>query len=602
MSDFVLTLKIDKIGDREALNALNDLDKKGRQIIEGVSGATGRAMGDIAVAYERGSKVIRNQLDTIAQGHYDNIKAMESEQKATERALSSAAEATDHLGLRNEHAMAGAARGLEMLGRTGSLTGRSLDAVVGQVSQMAFAFGPGGQLVAAIGISTAAIVEMFMRTSREAKKAADEAIKEFDRIAHMDVKGQGEAASILYGGDPNSATPYQQASLAELKRLRAAALKDQKDGTSSFTGAYGITTKSLSDDAKKAADSLKDLNKEIERRNDLLSSINGPAGSLARAGAKQAADDLPGFVTDQLAAQATADKAATKAAQKAHDAAIKAFARGVEERQKASEAAVATEVAKITDANDPNVSLNENLARALNRKIGTASGSAQKGLLDGLIPSKEDSKEFMLGLERSISDAIKNDPFIAFQKAIKDLAKRMQDELQRTLGDGLAAGFEAAFSGKGIGNAFKSLAATVLSGLGGFLEQLGGAMLLTGVWMTLFAESIKKLNGPGAIAAGVGLIAAGAALKALAGRFGGGQSAGSGGGGGYSGSGAGLSQIIDRGTINPNSYTQTDARTIPNKPTIHASFNVIGPDDPNAVRSIDEILRRIDQRGSLAGR
>jgi hypothetical protein len=599
VSDFLLTLKIDKVGDREALNALNDLDKEGRRIIEGVSGATGRAMGDIAVAYERGTKTIRNQLQGIAEGHEDNIRVMQAEQTAAEKALASVSAATDRAASRASTATVAISRGIETMARTGKEGGRSLDTVIASIAS---GFGVGGPIVGAIGIATVAIVEMFMRASREAKKAVDESIKEFDRIAHMDVKGQGEAASILYAGDPNAATPYQQASLAELKRLRASALKEQKDGTSSFTGAYGITTKSLSDDAAKATDSLKDLNKEIERRNNLLSSINGPAGSLARAGAKQAADDLPGFVTDQLAAQATADKAATKAAQKAHDAAIKAFARGVEERQKASEAAVATEVAKITDANDPNVSLNENLARALNRKIGTASGSAQKGLLDGLIPSKEDSKEFMLGLERSISDAIKNDPFIAFQKAIKDLAKRMQDELQRTLGDGLAAGFEAAFSGKGIGNAFKSLAATVLSGLGGFLEQLGAGMLLTGVWMTAFATAIKSLNGPAAIAAGVGLIAAGAALKALAGSFGGGQSAGSGGGGGYSGSGAGLSQIIDRGTINPNSYTQTDARTIPNKPTIHASFNVIGPDDPNAVRSIDEILRRIDQRGSLAGR
>jgi hypothetical protein len=262
VSDFLLTLKIDKVGDREALNALNDLDKEGRRIIEGVSGATGRAMGDIAVAYERGTKTIRNQLQGIAEGHEDNIRVMQAEQTAAEKALASVSAATDRAASRASTATVAISRGIETMARTGKEGGRSLDTVIASIAS---GFGVGGPIVGAIGIATVAIVEMFMRASREAKKAVDESIKEFDRIAHMDVKGQGEAASILYAGDPNAATPYQQASLAELKRLRASALKEQKDGTSSFTGAYGITTKSLSDDAAKATDSLKDLNKEIER-------------------------------------------------------------------------------------------------------------------------------------------------------------------------------------------------------------------------------------------------------------------------------------------------------------------------------------------------
>jgi hypothetical protein len=597
VSDFLLTLKIDKVGDREALNALNDLDKEGRRIIEGVSGATGRAMGDIAVAYERGTKTIRNQLQGIAEGHEDNIRVMQAEQTAAEKALASVSAATDRAASRASTATVAISRGIETMARTGKEGGRSLDTVIASIAS---GFGVGGPIVGAIGIATVAIVEMFMRASREAKKAVDESIKEFDRIAHMDVKGQGEAASILYAGDPNAATPYQQASLAELKRLRASALKEQKDGTSSFTGAYGITTKSLSDDAAKATDSLKDLNKEIERRNNLLSSINGPAGSLARAGAKQAADDLPGFVTDQLAAQATADKAATKAAQKAHDAAIKAFARGVEERQKASEAAVATEVAKITDANDPNVSLNENLARALNRKIGSASGSVQGGILAGMVPTKEQEKEFALALERSITDTIKDDPFLQFNKKIEALAIEMERGVSKALADGIANGIEAAISSHNIGDGFKALTASILSGIGGMMIAAGSAMIGFGALIVRFKAWLTAFNGGNIILTGIEMIAAGAILKGIGGSFSGGGASG-GGGGGYSGS-TGLASIIDRGTINPNSYSQTDARTIPNKPTIHASFNVIGPDDPNAVRSIDEILRRIDQRGSLAGR
>lgn len=96
------------------------------------------------------------------------------------------------------------------------------------------------------------------------------------------------------------------------------------------------------------------------------------------------------------------------------------------------------------------------------------------------------------------------------------------------------------------------------------------------------------------IPAAIALIALGSAMQSY-GRSGG-SGGGGGGGGSYGGGGyatGSSAQIIDRGIINPGNVT-------PRTP-INANFTVIGPNDPNAVRGIDEILRRINQNGSLAG-
>jgi hypothetical protein len=53
--------------------------------------------------------------------------------------------------------------------------------------------------------------------------------------------------------------------------------------------------------------------------------------------------------------------------------------------------------------------------------------------------------------------------------------------------------------------------------------------------------------------------------------------------------------------IDPDTYSRRDPASIQQRPQVNANFTIIGPNDPNAVRGIDEILRRINQRGSLAG-
>ena len=85
----------------------------------------------------------------------------------------------------------------------------------------------------------------------------------------------------------------------------------------------------------------------------------------------------------------------------------------------------------------------------------------------------------------------------------------------------LIAGFaQAAGSGENIG-------AALLSGIGNTLMQLGGLLITTGLGIEAFKASLATLQGPVAIAAGVAMVAAGAAFATAAKKAGGGSGGGS---------------------------------------------------------------------------
>ncbi len=608
MSDIGVTLRIDKVGDREALQSLNLLDAKGQQIVESIAGRTGKALGDVASAYTRAGTAGQKYFQDLAKG-YDRLAAQEvQQQKEIDRTTAArvregeqGARAMDALEMRQAHSIATATRGLEMLGRTGQLTGRSLDAVVGQVSAMAFAFGPTGQIVAAIGITTAAVVELFMRTSREAKKLAEETAKEFEKIAHMGVEGQAKEAQTLFGGDRFAADPDKRLSLAAIREQRAKLIaslpKNDADLTleNSYLG-FGIG-KLIGAEYTKTKEAIDRLGNELDRRENMLKRITNPVtGSMGYAGAQAAESDHWNWLDeDRKKGESAADRAG-KAAEKAYAAYLKSM-------KKMNDDAVTDLVDKLSDTDQKWLSPRERLERAANRQTKEQSAALSKA------DEKAEAKDLKvdLGGVRGDVDAAtkfldKNDFFKnqkkAFDAEVKSLARHMEEALGSALSQGIAAGFESAFSGKGIGEAFKSLISATLSGLGNFLEQLGGAAIITGTWLEAFATSVKKLDGGAAIAAGIGLVAAGAAMKAVAGSFGGGSS-GSGYGGGGSFGSTGLASIIDRGVINPSSYSNTDARTI--KPRSADTFVFFGVNDPQAVRWFDEMDRKRNQRGSLAG-
>lgn len=160
-----------------------------------------------------------------------------------------------------------------------------------------------GALAGIAGIGMA--YEALTKSTRDAAEAQKDLEKEFLRIAHMSVASQGEAASLLNSGDPFGDKVARQ-SLAQL-RAQAAALERQSHATT-LQGGPGGVERVVSEEAKKAATQMKELNKEIERRNTLLQSIAGPGGTITQAGTLQAAAEKAGFITDKLKAEAEARK------------------------------------------------------------------------------------------------------------------------------------------------------------------------------------------------------------------------------------------------------------------------------------------------------
>lgn len=591
MADYTLALKFEKVGDKEAMTSLNLLDQRGRQVVESFAGATGRALGDVASYYTRAGTSIRKTMSDIGIEHEKLIAETVKEEKALER-----------LAIATDKPVAGFGRvrqGLVSLVAQSTGTIPVLDRIGAQFLTMS----AGGNIALGVvgGLAAIGLAYKFLAKDAEAaKKAQEEVIKEFDKIAHMDVKGQSEAAALLFSGDPNSKDPKSLAgfSLKELQRQQADFTQRQEAGTR--LNREGLF--SMSADAKTSFDALKKINPELERRNKLLMGITTPGvGTITAAGTQQAAQDKAGFDTDRIKEIDQQAKEATRAAvERAKD-----WQKLQVEIAKESAALVTSEVKKLSDENDNDVSANENINRASNRK------DKRSGLMGALFPiaaevkaaekeTKEAIHDSMFALNADIAETIKSNPILQRNKAVtegaKILAKQFKEEISRALGEGIAAAFETAFSGKGIGNAFKALTATVLSGLGGFMEQLGAQMVVVGIALDAFAKSLLSLDGPAAIAAGVALIAAGAVLKSIAGSFG--NSGSSSGGGGV---GSGLTSIVDRGTISPNGYSSTPASSITARPMNANYFTIIGPNDPVAQRTIDEINRRNNQRGSLAG-
>ena len=561
-TDMVLTLKIDKVGDLEALNALNALDAKGRRIIEGVSGATGRAMGEVALAYERGSKSARLSLEAIAKEHEKNIAAMVREERAA-----------DALGRRQGLATLSATRGVEQLVRSGTLLSSSLDQTISQVSQLAFGFGATGPIIGAIGVATVAMVNLFRKAHEETKKLAREMAEEINRISHEDLTSQALTAQRLYSGD-EAATDITRFGIPALQAMLPDLQRRVKAGTNTRIDFKGGVETTLNKDARDAAEQLKLVQDRLAAIVPLYNSImgvGGRGGTLERAAQRQAALDLPGFVTEDLAKGAKADKAADKLADRLAKEYQRALAHDLKEATKLAVAAM-VEDAETTFA-------------------------AQQSVITELVPTKKQIDASIKEVSEQISEAIKNDPFLAAQKAIQDLAARVQQEFGHVMGDAMAKAFETAFSGRGLKSAFGSLISAALSGLGGLMEAVGAQMIVYGTWVAKFIAHVATFDPIGQIEAGVGMIAAGALLKSIAGSFGHSGSGGGGGGGGSYGGSSALGSIIDRGVIDPNTYSQRSGASIPQRQAVTVNATIIGKDDPNAQRQIAEIVTKAAQRG-----
>lgn len=643
MTDFSVTLNIKKVGDLEALNALNALDKKGRQIIEGVSAATGKAMGDVALAYERGSKGARLSLESIAKEHERTIAASQKAATAAEaasRRQAAAAEtaarqqgnAADALARRQGNATLAASRGMEQLIRTSGAASSGLTSIVAQAGQIVGGFGVGGPILGAVGVTTVAIVEMFERTKREMVQAVDDAEKEFKRLAKA---GDREAIKArikeLVGGDRFGETDEDVAGIqgarARVKQLEAiiAASGGRKDPASEalarVLGSEGGPNV-LPHRAAMAGQELDDLSRFLQKVTPEVVQLQGRLRELNRE--KKPEDDEKALAKSTSAFEKwfglqerqvkglslAGELSATRIGQLTDEAdGWRDLAKTLDvsnpkyERYLALAKAADDLVRKQREMPDTSSRAHEQFSKAFGaHAIVSAHDEAMQGLLGGILPDPKAMATAMRATIANALDLIKNDPFVAEANAIKELGKHLGKMISDGIAGGLVsaldAGFEKAFSGAGAAGFLEGFGKAVLGTLASIVQQMGAALVTFGIAMTLFGEGMKNpfTSGPAAIAAGAALIALGSALKAaVGGRGGAGGSSGSGSTSGYS-----TPDFLSFGVSTGGSGAATTSSAAP------AAMPSVGPNyffgnDPQLQRKLSEVVNSAAGRGLIPG-
>jgi tape measure domain-containing protein len=200
-----------------------------------------------------------------------------------------------------------------------------------------------------------------------------------------------------------------------------------------------------------------------------------------------------------------------------------------------------------------------------------------------------------LGVSQAIAglDAKRDEMIAAYERNVLEPAREMGNQLAQILSAGVANAFQALTAkGGNIGDAFKALGQTVLSGLGDMLIQVGTKGLAAAIAVNTM---LQTLFSPTGIAASLAVIALGGALKGVASRMtttGAGAPVSSGGFGYTAGGQGGIT--LPGLTFGPTMAAAAAGGLSPMQPM---NVTIIGPNDPSAQRQMQELLRNAQRRG-----
>jgi hypothetical protein len=176
------------------------------------------------------------------------------------------------------------------------------------------------------------------------------------------------------------------------------------------------------------------------------------------------------------------------------------------------------------------------------------------------------------------------------------------DSIANTLVDSLASGIETAIASGSLGEGFKALTNTLLSGLGSALISFGRTAIMASALMKKFMAAMKSMNPFAAIAAGIGMVALGSMLRGAAQR----SFAMNGGGSGSMAMAGGLGSLGIGGGSSTTSVTRFAPTTAGGAGASVATaqpmnITIIGPNDPSAQRAIASLMDNAARRGLVQG-
>jgi len=232
-------------------------------------------------------------------------------------------------------------------------------------------------------------------------------------------------------------------------------------------------------------------------------------------------------------------------------------------------------------------------APALNAMVESAFAEIRKAQQAVTMAIADPAAPFMSAAIAGL-DARRDEMVAAYDRNVLEPARQMGNQLAQILSAGVANAFQALTArGGNIGDAFKALGQTVLSGLGDMLIRVGTTALVAAIKVnTMFAT----LFSPTGIAAALAVIALGGALKGVASRM---VTTGQGapvtaGGFGYTGMGGGGGITLPGVTYLPTAAGGMGSRVMAANPM---QVTIIGPNDPTAQRQMQELIQNANRRG-----
>lgn len=199
------------------------------------------------------------------------------------------------------------------------------------------------------------------------------------------------------------------------------------------------------------------------------------------------------------------------------------------------------------------------------------------------------------------TDAVLTASGQAAQKMADNIRQTFQDGVSAALTGGIVAGIEQAVASGSIAEGFKAMSSMMLAGLGDAMIRFGIASEAFAGLMQTIMTSLGSLLPGGALAASIAMIGIGAALKGVARGMFGKQSGGAAfstasfGGAGFGG-GLGAMTLPTTQLVFGNTSATTAAGMQPRQPM---NITVIGPNDPTAQRTIQELMVKANSRGRV---
>lgn len=450
---------------------------------------------------------------------------------------------------------------MQAVAATGRTSNEQIKMLIGTASGVAFAFGPTGAIVGAIGLSILAIKEMFDRTREgmdETKKKAIETVR--DIFSETSAEGaQSRKAALerqvfdLEHGDLALARQRREELLAPHRRQRPGSTDEQLAGL-------------ILNQQRLVGGEFTDLTKQIGELEKALATLRTQASAAG------------------LALEAMESRERERIA----DARSRIGTIGSLSGFIAPGRDLVGEAAAARFRNRAPVLLPgqfETDIPGLGKGFG---GRGSVGAAAGMVASPAD-------LKQNIIDGLAGPTLEALAETQALVSAAIDTHIVGGIGNALAEGFARAFSGEGFGGLLQGFTGSILSSLGSMFIELGKHFIAFGTIMETIRESLTSFFGAGvgSIVGGLALVALGAAMTGGASAImSGGRSRGVGSAGSVGGS-QGLTDSLARYSFNPSTMNVADLNR--SGFTVH-NWTLVGAGDPAIQRGIKEIVRKADRR------